>query len=196
MSFKDYKLLEVESYQHLKEINYFHPQTIDVISLETPALNVLSDFHTKQPQVIYKNALADDAFEKMQRQNVHSLMVTDDQDRVIGLVNAVQLQGLHKTQIAQKMDIPPKDVTAGMLLERIETLTFLNYNVVKDALVGHIARILNETNHDHLLVTDTDKNNIPTIRGIFSASFIAKRLGAEIGRDLSSSSIAEMNRII
>lgn len=193
--FKNYKLLEANKHQQ-PTIAYYHPDTVDVISLETPALEVLADFHTKRPRVIEKNVLADKALIYMQQEKVHALLVINDNDQVIGLINAARVQGLYKTQIAQQQGIHSKAVNVGMLMAKINTLPMLEYSVIKSALVGHVAHFLHENNIDHLLVYALNKNKTPVIRGIFSAGFISRRLDMAIGRDLGSSSLAEMNKII
>ena len=192
---KNYKLLETNTHEKIA-IAYYHPDTVDVISLETPALEVLTDFHTTRPRIIEKNVLADQALSQMQQHKVHALLVVDENDQVIGLINAARVQGVYKTQVAQQQGIRSKDVTVEMLMTKIDTLKTLQYNAVKNALVGHIARLLHESNTDHMLVYSLNKNKVPVIRGIFSAGFISRRLSMAIGSDLGSSSLAEMNKII
>ena len=104
--------------------------------------------------------------------------------------------GLYKTQIAQQQGIHSKEVSVEMLMAKIDTLIMLEYSVIKNALVGHIARLLHENNIDHILVYALRKNKTPVIRGLFSAAFISRRLGISIDRDFGSSSLAEMNKII
>ena len=193
--FKDYKLLNTASTSS-QSIPYHHPDTVEVITLETPALDVLADFHTKRPRHIHKDALANDALELMKKEQVRALLVIDDHDQVVGLINAARVHGAYKTQVAQQHGIKTKDITIANLMAPLKELPLLEYNTVKDALVGHIARLLHEGNFDHILVYDHDSNHKRVIRGIFSASFIARRLGKHIGRDLGLSTLAEMNRVI
>ncbi|WP_119343280.1 CBS domain-containing protein [Facilibium subflavum] len=195
MMFKEYKLLPTHT-ENKPVLPYFHPDTMDVISLETPALDVLADFHTKRPRIIHKDARADDALAQMQKEQVRALLVINDEDQVVGLINAARVQGIYRTQIARQHDIHTKDVTVNMLMAASDILPLLDYNAVKDACVGHIARLLHEKKIDHILVYETNAKHKLVIRGIFSASFISRRLGMPIGRDLSSGSLAEMNKII
>ena len=87
---KNYKLLETNTHEKTA-IAYYHPDTVDVISLETPALEVLTDFHTTRPLIIEKNVLADQALSQMQQHKVHALLVVDENDQVIGLINAARV---------------------------------------------------------------------------------------------------------
>lgn len=196
MAYKEYKLLETTTHTKEQSVPYYHPETMDVISLETPALHVFTDFHTVKPYVIHVKTLADDALQMMQKVEVHALLVTNNDDEVVGLINTRRLQGVYRTQVAQSEDIHHKEVTVGMLMAKIGSLPMLDYAVLKDTLVGHIARLMHDQHIDHLLIQEQDKSGKDIIRGIISASFIAKRLGAQIGHDLASRNLAELNKII
>ncbi|MFZ9036177.1 MAG: CBS domain-containing protein [Francisellaceae bacterium] len=196
MAFKDYKLLETSDNVDLQHLEYFHPDTLDVIILETPALDVFADFHTKQPRIIHQLALANSALEHMKTEKVRALLVVDDNDQVIGLINSNDVQGMKRTQIAQKHDVNAKDVTVEMLMTPASKLTMIDYSLLKNAVVGHIARLLNEKNLDYILVFEVDPKGKKIIRGILSASFISRKLGMQIGRDLALNTLAEINRII
>lgn len=193
--FTEYKALETTRITP-KSIDYYHPDTLEVITLETPALDVLADFYTKRPRVIHKSALASEAIEEMQKEKIKALLVIDDEDHVIGLLNAARVHGNYNTQIAQQHGITTKEVTSAMLMAPINTLPLLEYHRVKDAQVGHIARLLHESNLDHILVIECDAKRNPIIRGIFSASFIGRHLGKNIGVDLGLNTLAEINKII
>ncbi|WP_157966620.1 CBS domain-containing protein [Fastidiosibacter lacustris] len=196
MPFKDYKLLETITHTVQKSIPYYHPESMDVISLETRALDVFSDFHIVKPYTIHVKALIDDALQKMQKVEVHSLLVVNNDDQIIGLINAKRLHGVYRTQVAQREGVHFKEMTSGMLMTKINALPVLEYDVLKDARVGHLARLMHDQQIDHLLIQEYDKHGNAVIRGIISASFIAKRLGASIGHDFGSRSLAELNKII
>lgn len=193
--FNEYKLLDAKVYEQDKSIEYFHPDSLDVISLNTKALDVFADFHTRSPRVINKDALASEALQKMIDQKVRALLVVNDQDQVIGLVGAAQLQGMILMQTAQQQGVTAKEVTVSMMMKPLNKLQMLDYKLLDNALVGHIARFLNENNLNHVLVYERDEQENMVIRGIFSASFIGRRLGMQIGHALSESSIADISRI-
>ncbi|WP_162896592.1 CBS domain-containing protein [Cysteiniphilum halobium] len=196
MAYKEYKLLETTTHNRQISIPYYHPETVDVISLETPALHVFTDFHTAKPYVIHVKALADDALQMMKKVEVHALLVINNDDEVVGLINTCRLQGIYRTQVAQSEDIHHKEVTVGMLMVKIGDLPMLDYAVLKDMLVGHIARLMHDKHIDHLIIQEQNKSGKDIIRGIISAGFIAKRLGTKIGHDLASRNLAELNKMI
>ena len=196
MLFKDYKLLDTITHHEQRSMPYYHPETVDVISLETPALHVFTDFHTAKPYTIHMKTLADDALQVMQKVDVHALLVVNNNDDIAGLINTKQLQGIYRTQIAQQEDIHQKEVTVGILMNKISHLPVVDYDVLKDACVGHLARLMHDKQIDHLLAQESSKCGKYIIRGIISAGFIAKRLGVQIGHDLGSRNLAELNKII
>lgn len=193
--FNEYKLLESKTCDQEKNIEYFHPDSLDVITLDTSALDVFADFHTRSPSVINKDALASEALQKMINDKVRALLVVNDQDQVIGLVGAAHLQGMILMQTAQQQGVTAKEVTVSMMMKPLNKLKMLDYKILDNARVGHIARFLNENNLNHVLVYERNEQDRIVIRGIFSSTFIGRRLGAQIGHALSESSVADINRI-
>lgn len=194
-TFQDYALLS--TYQLSKETTYAYPERKrKVVSLDTPAYEVLTDFKKNQPEKISKTKLAKEALTQMQSKGVKSLLVTDDEGKVLGGISSQYVQSLKLTQAAQTYDVKPNEVTVEMIMKPVYELAMLKYEELKNVRVGHIARLLYEKNlqHVHVFQENEDRSNV--LRGVFSASRISDQLGMAIGRKNTSESIAEMNKII
>ncbi len=191
--FDDYKLLNTQPPEQ-STWEYYHPDTLEVISLETSALEVMADFHTKTPVTVFKKTNADEALKIMIHEKVRALLVINDHDHVLGIVNSQQIQGTKRTQVAQQEDIKPVDVTVDLLMTPISHMPMLNFNTLSNALVGHIARIFYDQKVTHVLVYETNADETICIRGIFSASFIGRKLGMEIRPNLYAESISDIQK--
>ena len=195
MSFHDYKLIK-KVHNNPRTLKYFHPKISEIINFDTPALTVFSDFHTSQPQIIKSNTLATEALQKMQEQKIHALLVVGKNNDIVGLINSKDIQGTQRLQISQKENINVRDLTTYMLMKKISEIDLFDYKLMKNALVGHIIRIVYETQSDHIIVIELDKQKKCFIRGIFSANFIFKRLGKNITPNFISSNLADISKII
>ncbi|MCF6765703.1 CBS domain-containing protein [Thiotrichales bacterium 19S3-7] len=194
--FKEFAKLELHTLPSHTE--YFHPENFtDVVTTDSPALQVFTDFHIRPPVTIDKRELVSKALEKMKSSQVKALLVIDDSDdKVVGLIHSAQILGMKKVQAAQDHGINQTEVAVWMLMKPMDSLQVLNYRDLSNARVGHIARILHEKNLQHLLVYEVCRNGEDMLRGIFSATRISRQLGIEIGGDHASETIAEISKRI
>lgn len=193
--FKEFAKLDV--HHSLSPMEYYHPENAsDVVTADSPALSVFTDFHGRPPVTIEKKTLATAALDKMKYAHVKALLVVDDDDQIIGLVSSSAILGVKKAQASQEHNIKQTEVTVWMIMCPIENLFLLNYKDLSNARVGHIARLLHDESLQHILVYNVCSNGGKMIRGIFSAARLTRQLGIAVGADLSSHTIAEMSKRI
>ena len=192
--YSDYQLLETG---HLQEnTTYIHPERMpEVVHLDSPAVDVLTDFKSRSPRLTKPNTLTKNAIELMKDGNVKSLLVIDNDENIIGQVAIRDLEGIKKTQAAQKYGIKPTEVTVNMLMVPFNKVHTLHYKYISGNRVGHIARLFHDLGVYYILVVD-DSPKGEMVRGIFSISRVSRALGYSVTGDLTSHSIAEMNKRI
>lgn len=177
----------------------YHPERQNaLVHHDAPALEVFTDFKSKAPVIITPDKLTSSALEKMKQANVKSLLVINDQEQVIGFISARLIQGAYLGHIANLHSVPLKEVTVEMAMLPYEKVLSLPFNTLSNVCVGHIVRLMHELGTDYILVTephpeDPEQN---MIRGLFSASRISLQLGQPVTGDLSSHSLADINRRI
>ncbi|NCX94768.1 MAG: hypothetical protein EBX40_08845, partial [Gammaproteobacteria bacterium] len=86
------------------------------------------------------------------------------------------------------------DVTVSMVMTPAHHLETIDYKELSNARVGHIARLIREHNLQHVLVVQYDNPDQPKVRGVFSASRIARQLGDELTASRYLNTVSEMNR--
>jgi CBS domain-containing protein len=149
------------------------------ITLDSPALEVMTDF-TKVPAAsIEQEALATFANEYMRRRNVRSLIVTNA-DGVAGIITATDVLGEKPVKFALEYGVKRDEVRVSDIMTPRALLEFLAYADVRQARVGHLVESFRQAGRQHFLVRDQDPDGNERVRGIFSLSQIARQLGLEI----------------
>ncbi len=178
---------------------YYHPENQpEVVNLDSPAIDILTDFKSRPPACVSPNKTIHQALEQMKADGVKSLLVVDeDNNTIIGLISARGIQGARPGIIAQRNGMNLSEVTVGLAMIPYEQIDTINLEYLSNARVGHIVRLLHEKGINYLLVVENLKfNSGEVVRGIFSASRIGRQLGEFVGSDLSSHSLADMNKRI
>lgn len=189
----DYKLLNTQSLN--PHTHYFHPERQDaLVMLDSPALAVFTDFTVRPPEVTQPEFRVSEALEQMRVTKVKSLLVINPQEEIVGLVSSKDLQGVKTGRAAQEHSIPASDVTVSMVMTPAHHLETIDYKELSNARVGHIARLIREHNLQHVLVVQYDNPDQPKVRGVFSASRIARQLGDELTASRYLNTVSEMNR--
>ena len=192
-----YALLEVEKLQ--AGTPYYHPENQpEVVNLDSPALDVLTDFKSRPPACISADKTIHEALAQMKIEGVKSLLVTEgEEDIIIGLISARDIQGARPGIIAQQNGINLSEVTVRLAMIPVEDIYTINLEYLSNARVGHIVRLLEEKHINYLLVVEHLKfDSGEIVRGIFSASRIGRQLDAFVGGDLSSGTLADINKRI
>lgn len=176
-------------------VGYHRPRQLlpERVSLESPAVDVMTDLRQVQAITIDADSSADDANARMIKSKVRLLLVVDEQERVLGLITATDILGEKPMQVIRERGCTRSDVRVRDLMTPQERLEVLNMDDVLSAKVGHIVSTLQHAGRQHAMVVDirqpafedwyadpTDVRAVQTIRGIFSTTQIARQLGMPV----------------
>lgn len=170
------------------ETGYCRPyfNTPNLVKPSASALEVMTDLHYVPAAIIQENVDLDTASQKMIARGVRALLVISETDDVVGIITARDLLGSRLEEILntgrQVCDIRVSEIMTAH--EQIEVLPLDN---VLHAHVGDIVETLKHSGRQHALVVEEDPmTGKPNIRGIFSASQIARQLGIPLqGQELT-----------
>jgi len=144
--------------------------------LDSPAVELMTDFTVVPAATIEPNATVDEANQSMIRRAVRSLLVTDRERRVIGIITANDLLGERPVTVALERKIAHTEVLVRDVMTPAERLQALRLDDVESAKVGHIVATLARSGRQHTLVVQSGpEGNL--VRGIFSLTHIAAALG-------------------
>lgn len=172
----------------------FSPQPVDV---DSPAMEVMTDLRLVPAATIDAEIHIDMANQAMIARGVRSLLVVDDRGNVIGVVTARDIHGERPMQVVNKRGIKHEDIKVGDVMTRREEVEVLELSDVLRARVGTVVETLKRCGRQHALVVDRDKmGNRQMVRGIFSASQIARQLGVPLHTTEVARTFAEIEAVI
>jgi len=145
------------------------------VSIEDPALSVMTDLARVSAVVIRPTDTIDEALARMKQRGVRALLVIDDARRVLGLVTAHDVLGERPMRFVEAHGVRHEEILVQDVMTPSERLEAIEIAEVRAAKVGHVVATLRQSGRQHALVTDPDGR----IRGIFSATQIARQLGVD-----------------
>ena len=163
------------------------------VTLESPALDVMTDLCRSSPATIRPQAPIEGARQFMISRGVRLLLVTDDRETVLGVLTATDVLGEKAVRIATDRGMKRSELTAGDIMTPAQQVEVVALADVEGARVGHVLETLRRAGRQHALVVDFDvipaKSLIDApvrrtmVRGILSLS----QLGRQLGIDLQTS---------
>ncbi len=163
------------------------------VSLDDPALEVMTDFSKVTAISINPCATLQQARERMRSSGVHLLFVTNQYHEVMGLLTSNDLEGPRPMQALTERggrmeDLIVRDVmTPRLKLEAVEL------EEIRHARVGDLVETLKRMGRQHALVVERPpETGRQVIRGVISASQLGKQLGYEVPSSHMAGSIAEL----
>lgn len=151
--------------------------TVNPARVSSSALDVMTDLSFMPAATIDGSVNVVAAEQLMIARGVRMLLVVNALQHVVGLVTARDLQGDRVKQALQAGNTAASlPVTA--IMTAASAVEVLRFETVLHARVGDIIETLKGSGRQHALVVDED---VPTaqqkVRGVFSASQIARQLG-------------------
>ena len=168
-------------------------QEAERVRIDSPALAVMTDLRQIPAATIDLEAPVDAANRFMIRRGVRLLLVSDDERQVLGLITSNDVLGEKPVQFALERGVKRQEIRVRDIMIPCERLELLHYADLIHAEVGHIVATLQRTGRRHALVADKGVDGkTQTVRGIFSASQIARQLGVAIHTTEVAQTFAEI----
>jgi len=168
---------------------FCRPQQLQAarVTLESPALDVMTDLARVSPATIRPQAPLEGANHFMISRGVRLLLVIDVRDTVLGVLTATDVLGEKALRVAAERGIRRGELTVADLMTPAERVEVIEFADVEGARVGHVLETLRRAGRQHALVMDhevvaaSSPRERPLrramVRGIFSVSQLARQLG-------------------
>ncbi|MCB1960290.1 MAG: CBS domain-containing protein [Rhodocyclaceae bacterium] len=148
------------------------------VHARSSAVEVMTDLHRVPAATIPAEMGLDDARQAMVLRGVRMLFVVDVQRAVKGLVTANDLLGERPVTMAQTRGVKAADLVVADIMTPVEAVEAFDLSDVLMASVGDVLQALRQLGRQHALVVEMgEAGDTPAIRGIFSASQIARQMG-------------------
>jgi CBS domain-containing protein len=176
------------------------------VTLESPALDVMTDLCRTSPATIRAQAPIEGARQFMISRGVRLLLVADDREAVLGLLTATDVMGEKAMRVAAERGMKHDELVAGDIMTPASQVEVISLDDVSGARVGHVLETLRRAGRQHALVVDFEM--IPPrslidapvrrtmVRGILSLSQLGRQLGialqtsGEVARTFSEIEVA------
>jgi CBS-domain-containing membrane protein len=152
----------------------------DRVTLDDAATSVMTDLTRVTAIIILPGDTLDEAHRRMIHRGVRLLLVVDEDRRVVGLLSAVDILGEKPVLVASQRGLRREEVQVRDVMSPQEHLEVLNMADVRAAKVGHIVATLKKAGRQHAVVLERDAHGRPLVRGLFSATQIARQLGVTL----------------
>ncbi len=166
------------------------------VTLDDPAVSVMTDL--KSVSVVNVRAMTsmDKANAKMIRYGVRLLLVLDDADKVVGLLTATDILGEKPMRFLQNVGGTHADITVRDIMTPQRELEVLKLQDVLGAKVGHVVATLKQAGRQHVMAVEENADGSQVVRGLFSATQIARQLGVKIQTTEVARTFAEIEAVI
>ena len=150
------------------------------VTLDDPALQVLTDFQRVTAVIILAGDTLDEAHHRMIQRGIRLLLVVDQDRKVVGVITANDIVGEKPLQTIVQRGIRREELLVRDIMTPQQRLEVLNIADVRVAKVGHIVATLKHSGRQHAMVVEVSDAGRHTVRGVFSATQIARQLGVTL----------------
>jgi CBS domain-containing protein len=169
------------------------PGTYNPIGPDSPAVEAMTDFTRISVVTIAADATLANANTNMISRGVRLLLVKADDDRLLGLITARDIQGERPLQIAQTRGVRPAELLVSDLMVPANQIDIAYFREVVYARVVDILDAMKMQGRQHILVEDSDPvTGEARVRGIFSATQIGRLMGVPVQGFEVASTFAEI----
>ena len=143
-----------------------------LIDLSSPALKMVNNFTQKTPIRAEHGTTITDALKQVSAQQSDFVLVTDEHQKLIGLVSSADLQSSKITIIAERLNMQRSEVSLRDIMTPVSRLTGVSMQSLSYACIGDALQTMEHQGTMFLLVTTASSE----ICGLISARQIAKTL--------------------
>ena len=178
--FRDYFPMRFDKLQ--PGVGYAQPtQAVpDKVTLDDAATSVMTDLTRVTAVIILPGDSVDEAHRQMIQRGVRLLLVVDQDRKVVGLLSASDILGEKPVLAASGGGLRRQEVMVRDVMTPQENLEVLDMAEVRAAKVGHIVATLKKAGRQHAVVVERDARGRQLVRGLFSATQVARQLGVTI----------------
>lgn len=189
---RDYSAIKPVALQ--ADSGYAQPSQIvlERTRIDGPARDVMTDFTKITAVIILPGDTVDEAHHRMIQRGVRLLLVEDADRRVHGLVTANDVLGEKPVKTAVQRGVHRSEVQVRDIMTPRAALEALDIRDVETATVGHVVATLKAAGRQHTLLVDLDAKARQRVRGVFSATQIARQLGIAITTEAVARTFADI----
>ena len=167
------------------------------ITLEDPALSIMTDFSYVRPFRIGPTATIDEINQRMIACGVRLLFVAEENGALQGLVTYNDIYGEKPVRHLQEHGGQRDEITAADIMTPLEQLEALQHADISKAKIGDILSTIQHSGRQHLLVVrDEAQEGQQIVTGMFSSTQMEKQLGIKIEVTAKANTFSDVKRAL
>ena len=127
---------------------------------------------------------------------VRLLLVVDQDRRVVGVITANDILGEKPMQVLAQRGLRREELMVRDIMIPQERIEVLRISDLRHAKVGHVVATLRNSGRQHAMVVDVEANGRQVVRGVFSATQIARQLGIALQPGEIARTFAEIEALL
>ena len=191
---RDYRPLEVKVLTGA--VKMCRPEPPKAVTLDSPALEVMTDLNQVYAAVIEPQIQVDAAKTYMIQRGVRLLFVVNHDKTLAGLITATDVQGEKPMRIVQERGIHHDEIRVADIMTPLANIEALPIEDLRHAHVGNVLATLKGSGRQHALAIDVDAKGNPRVCGMFSLSQLARQLGISVQTTEIAKSFAEIEILL
>ena len=186
-----FKELRTVSTAAIKQIEQLEDNV--TASLHSRATEVFTDFTTQNPMMLEQNTSIEDAREMMRRTHVKLKLVIDMHETFRGVITLEDLESAKVIKEMENHGLRCHELTVAHVMTPRSALRAIDSRDFVNATIGDVLATMKKYGEQHVLVVDTQRGSI---RGIVSASNIARKMHAPITISERANSFSDIYRAV
>ena len=143
-----------------------------VIDLTSPATQVVTSFTDTSPMRASFDTTIEQASKQLTTQRSDFILVTDEQQKLVGIVASADLQSSKIMILAQRLGLPRSEISLRYLMTPLSNLMGVSMKSLSYSCIGDALQTMEHHGAMFLLVTAANNE----ISGLISARDIARKL--------------------
>lgn len=173
------------------------PRPTSPVTLDSPALLVMTDLAEVRAATVYADRSLDEAEQTMIREGVRMLFVVSTAPCVEGIVSAAMLHGDKPVTLVQQRGVRRSELSVADVMIALADLDVLDLDALGRATVGDVAALFQRFGVHHLLVAESSTPHGPArIRGVISHTQVERQLGAPLPAVAVARTFAEIEHAL
>jgi CBS domain-containing protein len=179
-----------------RHMDYHQPVvTNNRINMYSPASTIMTNLKHTVAVTIGAHSSLQEANSHMIVNGVRMLLVTDEENRVKGLITATDIVGEKPMHYVNRNGGNHSDIQVGDIMTSYDDLEVLCWADVEKARIGDIAETLKRVGRQHAIVVDGEIDH-QKVCGIFSSSAIARATGEEVDTSSCAGNFADLEHAL
>lgn len=150
------------------------------VRLTSPAVLCMTDLRLVTPVTVAPQVPIRQALEQMIVSGVRLLLVTQDQNRLLGLITSTDIQGEKPLRLMHDRNMRFDEILVHEIMTTTTDLEVIEIEDIRRATVGNLVATMERSGRRHALVVEPGAEGGDAIRGIISATQLSRQLGTTV----------------